>query len=100
MVHLSGGTVAIVCMNCVTNSDALAISTVGVVTAANELRKKIEDTLRGVTSHERRVQAWEADVAFLSSLGLDGHELLGPRPVPKETTSRVVVGSGPAFLPA
>jgi hypothetical protein len=87
-------------MNCVSSTDALAISTVGVVTAANELRRKIEDTLRGVSSHERRVRAWEADIAFLSSLGLDAQELLGPRPVPKETTWRVVAGSGPAFLPA
>ena len=83
-----------------TNSDALSISAVGVLTAGNELRRKIEDTLRGVSSHERRVRTWEADVDFLSSLGLDAYEVLGPRPVPKPTPARVLVRSGPAFLPA
>jgi len=89
-----------VCANCVTNSDALSISAVGVLTAGNELRRKIEDTLRGVSSHERRVRAWEADIVFLSSLGLDAHELLWPRPVPKPKPARAAVRSRPAFLPA
>jgi hypothetical protein len=89
-----------VCANCVTSTEALAISMVGVVTAGNELRRKIEDALRGVSSHERRVRTWEADVDFLSSLGLDAHEVLGPRPVPKPTSAPVPVRSGPAFLPA
>jgi hypothetical protein len=85
-------------MNCVTTTEALAISTVGVVTAANEFRRKIEDAVRGISSHERRVRVWEANVEFLSSLGLDAHELLGPMPVPKPTSAPFAVRSGPAIL--
>ena len=42
------------------------------------------DRLRGNT-HERRLAAYQANVAFVSSLGLDAAEVLGPPPLHIQT---------------
>ena len=85
-------------MSCVTNADALAVSMVGAAAAANEMRRVAWDALCGRSAFERRLHVWEANVAFISSLGLDPDELLGPPPVPAEAR----VPAAPSFggLPA
>jgi len=80
-------------MNCVTNTDALAVSMVGAAAAANEIRRVAWDALCGRPAFERRLQAWQANVAFISSLGLDPDELFGPAPVPAEAR----VAAAPSF---
>jgi hypothetical protein len=69
------------CVNCVTHTEVLAISFAGATTAALELRRVISDALRGRPAYERKRERWEADVAFISSLGMDPVEVLGPPPM-------------------
>lgn len=70
------------CANCVTAAEALAISMAGATAAGNELRRVIQDAFRGRPAFERRIEAWQANAAFLSSLGLDPVEVLGAPPAP------------------
>ena len=88
------------CMNCVSNTEALAISLAGATTAAHELRRVIWDALQGRPAYERKLERYESDVAFISSLGLDPAEVLGPPPaVPAPAPVRAVTGL-PLLRPA
>lgn len=69
-------------MNCVTTTEALAVSLVGATAAADELRRVVRDALRGRSAHERRLETWEANAAFIASLDLDPDEVLGLPPAP------------------
>ena len=88
------------CMNCVSNTEALAISLAGATTAAHELRRVIWDALQGRPAHERKLERYEADVAFISSLGMDPTEVLGP-PQTAPATAPVRAGTAlPLLRPA
>jgi len=80
---------AIVCVNCVTGYEALALNSVAVVTAGSSLWARLTTRVpREVT--QRRVHTENA--ALMRRLGLDPEAVLGPAPT-------VAAGPGPVERP-
>lgn len=77
------------CMNCVTNVDAIAINVVaGSIFAANAW-ERAADRRRGISRLEREQRTWIRNRSFMLELGLDPLEILGPPPgaAPTPTTA-------------
>ncbi len=69
-----------VCMNCVSNVDAMAANTViGVVVAVNGW-ERLSDRRSGITRLERAQRTWLRNHAFMRELGLDPIGVLGLPP--------------------
>ncbi len=68
------------CMNCVSNSDALAANVVGAAILAVNGWERWSDRRRGITRLERAQRTWLRNKAFIESLDLDPLEVLGPAP--------------------
>lgn len=67
-------------MNCVSSVDAMAVASSGMAALASGGWQRIVDRIQGRSRRERRQRTWDADAAFLSSLGHDPEVLLGPPP--------------------
>ena len=68
------------CMNCVTNVDALAINVVaGSIFAANAW-ERVADRRRGISRVEREQRTWIRNQSFMRELGLDPVAIIGPPP--------------------
>jgi hypothetical protein len=68
------------CMNCVTNVDALAINAVAGSIFAVNAWERISDRRRGISRLERAQRTWIRNQSFMRELGLDPIEILGPPP--------------------
>jgi len=77
------------CGSCVTNAEAVLVSAVGAGSVALSLVERLLDAVKGRTAAERRLGAYQANAAFLRSLGHDPAQVLGPPPrQPARSTAR------------
>ena len=68
------------CGSCVSNAESVLLGLAGAGTAAAAAARRARDALGGRTSSDRRAAAYEANAAFLRSLGHDPAGVLGPPP--------------------
>ena len=68
------------CMNCVTNVDAIAINVVAGSIFAVNARERVSDRRKGISRLERAQRTYIRNQSFMRELGLDPLEILGPPP--------------------
>lgn len=76
------------CVNCVTQTESVVFAGVGVVAMASAVVDKLQSLLQPETWAVKRQRAWEANVAFFTSMGLDPDTVLGPPPKMPSTATR------------
>jgi hypothetical protein len=87
------------CTSCVTTAEAAVIAAAAGLSMAKGAADRLADALAGRHPAERRQEAWDANAAFVGSMGLDPLAVLGPRPtvpasctVPERSDLGVVAG--------
>ena len=82
------------CMNCVTNVDAIAINVVAGSIFAVNAWERASDRRRGISRLERQQRTWLRNASFMRELGFEPIDILGPPPghdlVPLPSTAEVV----------
>jgi hypothetical protein len=68
------------CMNCVTNVDALAVNAVAGSIFAVNAWERISDRRRGISRLERAQRTWIRNASFMRELGFEPIDILGPPP--------------------
>lgn len=77
------------CGSCVTHAEAVLVSAIGAGNVALSLAQRLSDAVHGRTGAERRLAAYQANAAFLRSLGHDPDQILGLPPLhPVRSTAR------------
>lgn len=81
------------CMNCVSNVDAIAANVVAGVVVAINAAERISDRRQGITPLERAQRTWLRNQSFMKEMDLDPIAVLGPPPglptrAPAASTSR------------
>jgi hypothetical protein len=68
------------CMNCVTNLDALCINAVGAAIVATNVWERVSDRRQGISRLEREQRTYIRNASFMRELGLEPIDILGPPP--------------------
>lgn len=79
------------CMNCVSNVDAIAATTVAGVVIAINAWERVSDRRRGITRLERAQRTWLRNESFMRTMGLDPVSVLGPPPGTQPTAPSIVL---------
>lgn len=69
------------CGTCVTQVEAIGVQSIGLVAVTLSVARRVVLGRRGISGLARRASDWDESAAFLSRLGHDPADLLGPRPV-------------------
>jgi hypothetical protein len=68
------------CMNCVTNVDAIAINVVAGSIFAVNAWERVSDRRKGISRLERAQRTWIRNASFMRELGFEPIDILGPPP--------------------
>jgi hypothetical protein len=79
------------CVNCVTQAEAVAFQILGVTTIAGAALDKLQALASPEAWAIKKVRAWEENAAFMASMGLDPVAVLGQAPSPEPARPRLAV---------